>query len=84
MLGNDTITEKVGETLQNDTTVVAMKETIEKLTTTPVNQWLPDLVKQYLVPFGIKLLVAIVVLILGRWCIKLVKNWMANGLMKNH
>lgn len=84
MLGNDTITEKVGETLQNDTTVRAMADTFEKITSTPASEWLPDLVKQYLVPFGIKLVVALVVFILGRWLIKLVKKWMANGLMKKH
>lgn len=84
MLGNDTITEKVGETLQNDTTVRAMADTFEKITSTPMSEWLPDLVKQYLVPFGIKLVVALVVFILGRWLIKLVKKWMANGLMKKH
>ena len=84
MIENDTITSKVGETIQNDTTVKAMAETFEKLTTTPVSEWLPDLVKQYLVPFGIKLLVALVVLILGRWLIKLAKKWMANGLMRKH
>lgn len=71
MLENDTITEKVGETF-------------EKLTTTPVSQWLPELVKDYLVPFGIKLVVALVVFILGRWIIKLVKRWMSNGLMQKH
>lgn len=84
MIGNDTITSKVGETIQNDTTVKAMAETFEKLTSTPVSEWLPDLVKQYLVPFGIKLVVALVVLILGRWLIKLAKKWMANGLMQKH
>ena len=84
MIGNDTITGKVGETIQNDTTVKAMADTFEKITSTPVNEWLPDLVKQYLVPFGIKLVVALVVFILGRWLIKLIKKWMANGLMKKH
>ena len=84
MLDNDTITEQVAETVQNDTTVMVMAETIEKLRTTPVNQWLPELVKQYLVPLGIKILVALLVLIIGRWCIKLVKRWMANGLMSRH
>ena len=84
MIGNDTITEKVGETIQNDTTVKAMADTFEKLTSTPVNEWLPELVKQYLVPFGIKLVVALVVFIIGHWLIKLVKKWMANGLMKKH
>lgn len=84
MIGNDTITEKVGETIQNDTTVKAMADTFEKITSTPVNEWLPELVKQYLVPFGIKLVVALVVFIIGHWLIKLVKKWMANGLMKKH
>lgn len=84
MIENDTITTKVGETIQNDTTVKAMADTFEKLTSTPVSEWLPDLVRQYLVPFGIKLLVALVVLIIGRWLIKLAKKWMANGLMHKH
>lgn len=84
MIENDTITSKVGETIQNDTTLKAMAETFEKLTSTPVSEWLPDFVRQYLVPFGIKLLVALVVLIIGRWLIKLAKKWMANGLMHKY
>lgn len=81
MLENDSITEQVSETIQNDSTVMAMAETYEKLKETPVSEWLPDLVRQYLVPFGIKLAVAVIVLILGRWVIKLTKNWMAKGLL---
>ena len=84
MLENDTLTEKVGETVQNDSTVMAMADTIQKLKETPVSEWLPQLVKQYLVPLGIKILVAILILIIGRWVIKLVKNWMARGLMSKH
>lgn len=84
MIENDTITAKVGETIQNDTTVKAMADTFEKLTSTPVSEWLPDLVKQYLVPFGIKLVVALVVFIIGHWLIKFAKKWMANGLMQKH
>ena len=48
MIENDTITTKVGETIQNDTTVKAMADTFEKLTSTPISEWLPDLVRQYL------------------------------------
>lgn len=84
MLENDTLTEKVGETIQNDSTVMAITETVQTLRDTPVSEWLPQLVKQYLVPLGIKILVAIFVLIIGRWVIKLVKNWMARGLMSKH
>ena len=81
MLENDTLTEQVSETIQNDTTVQAVLETVEMLRDTPVSEWLPQLVRQYLVPFGIKLVIAIVVLIIGRWLIKLAKKWMANGIM---
>ncbi len=84
MLENDTLTEQVSETIQNDSTIVAMGETLQMLKETPVSEWLPQLVKQYLVPLGIKILVAILVLIVGRWIIKLAKNWMAKGLMSKH
>ena len=84
MIENDSITEQVGETIQNDTAAMTVVETIDKLRTTPVNEWLPELVHQYLVPLAIKLFVALIVLIIGRWCIKLVKRWMANGLMQKH
>jgi len=81
---NDTLVEQVSETIQDTTAVNSMVEGVKKLATTPVSEWLPDLVKEYLVPFGLKLLAAIVVLILGRWAIKLIKKWMANGLMSRH
>ena len=81
MLENDTLAEQVGETIQNDTTVQAMMETVEMLRDTPVSEWLPQLVQQYVVPFAIKLVIAIIVLIIGRWLIKLAKKWMANGLI---
>lgn len=84
MLENDTITEQVTETVQNDSTVQAMAETLEMLRETPVSEWLPQLVRQYLVPLGIKIVVAIIVLFIGRWLIKLAKKWMANGLMSKH
>lgn len=84
MLQSDTITEQVGETIQNDSTIVAMGETLQMLKETPVSEWLPQLVKQYLVPLGIKIAVAVIVLIIGRWIIKLAKNWMAKGLISKH
>lgn len=84
LVGIDTLTEKVGETIQNDSTVQAITETYEMLRETPVSEWLPQLIRQYVVPFGIKLLVAIIVLIIGRWLIKWIKKWMANGLMSRH
>ena len=71
---NDPLVEQVTETVQDTTAVNSMVEGVKKLATTPVSDWLPDLVKDYLVPFGIKLVAAIVVLLLGRWVIKLIKK----------
>ncbi len=82
MLENDTIAGQVTETISNDSTVQAMAETVQMLRETPVNVWLPQLVKDYLVPLGIKILVSILVFVIGRWIIKLIKNRLANGLLK--
>lgn len=82
MLENDTIVGQVTETISNDSTVQAMAETVQMLRETPVSVWLPQLVKDYLVPLGIKILVSILVFIIGRWIIKLIKNRLANGLLK--
>lgn len=65
---------EVSETIQDTAAVNGMAENIRKITTTPISDWLPDLVKEYVVPFGIKLVVAIIVLLLGRWIIKLIQK----------
>ena len=84
IIGMDTLTEQVEEVIQNDSTVQVITETYEMLRETPITEWLPQLIKQYLIPLGIKLLVAIFVLIIGRWIIKWIKKWMAHGLMSRH
>ena len=71
---NDSIAGKVSEAIQDTTVVNSMAESIRKITTTPVSEWMPDLVREYVVPFGIKLVAAIIVLILGRWIIKLIQK----------
>ena len=81
---NDSIVTEVSEAIQDTTALSEMTEGIKYLTTTPVSEWLPELVRTYLVPLGLKILAAIVVLFLGRWVIKLIKKWMANGLMSRH
>lgn len=73
-MANDTIVSQVGETIQNDSTIVAMAETFEKVKDTPISEWLPNLVNNYLVPLGLKLLVAFLILIVGRWLVKVLKN----------
>ena len=74
IMENDTLVEEVTETIQDTTAVNNMVDGVKKLATTPVSDWLPDLVKDYVVPFGIKLVAAIIVLLLGRWIIKLIKK----------
>lgn len=71
---NDTVIEQVTETIQDTTAVNNMVGGIKELVTTPVSEWLPVLLKEYVVPFGIKLVAAIVVLLVGRWAIKLIKK----------
>lgn len=78
---NDSIVNEVTHSIQDTSTVNQMTEGIRRIATTPVSDWLPQLVHEYLIPLGIKILAAIVVFILGRLVIKLVKKWMANGLM---
>lgn len=82
MSENDTLVEQASETISNDSTVQAMAETVQMLRETPVDVWLPQLVKDYLVPLGIKILVSIIVFIIGRWIIRLIKNRLAGGLLR--
>lgn len=62
-------------------TIPSLTGTYEMLRNTPASEWVPQLVREYIVPFGIKLVVALVVLVIGRWVIKWIKRWMANGIM---
>ena len=80
----DTLVEQVSETIQDTATVNNMVESVKKLATTPVSDWLPDLVKEYVVPFGIKLVAAVVVLLLGRWVIKLVKKGLTKMMLRRN
>ena len=73
-MANDTIISQLGETIQNDSTIMTMAETIEKVKDTPISEWLPRLVNNYLVPLGIKLVAAILIFIVGRWLVKVIKN----------
>ena len=81
---NDSIVNEVTQTLQDTTALSHMTQGIKYVATTPVSDWLPQMVHDYVVPLGLKLLAAIIVFLLGRWIIKLIKKWMANGLMSRH
>ena len=77
---NDSIVSEVTETLQDTTVVNEMTHSIKSLVNTPVSEWMPQLVHDYLIPFGLKLLAAIVVYILGRWVINLVKKGLSRAM----
>lgn len=81
---NDSIVTEVGEAIQDTSALTQVTESIKYVASTPVSEWLPQLVREYIVPLGLKILAAIVVFLLGRWIIKLIKKWMANGLMSRH
>ena len=83
-MGNDSIVADVAETVTDTTAISKVSESLKYITTTPVSEWVPELVRTYLVPLGLKILAAVIVFLLGRWIIKLVKKWMANGLMSRH
>lgn len=83
-MGNDSIVTEVAETVTDTTAIGQVSESLKYITTTPVSEWVPELVRTYLVPLGLKILAAVIVFLLGRWIIKLVKKWMANGLMSRH
>jgi small conductance mechanosensitive channel len=78
---NDSIVSEVEKSIQDTTALNQMAESFRRVTTTPVSDWLPQLVHDYLIPLGLKILAAIVVFFVGRLIIKLVKKWMANGVM---
>ena len=44
---NDSIVTQVAETVQDTSAYATMTEGIRKLATTPVSEWLPDLVKEH-------------------------------------
>lgn len=71
---NDSIVSEVTGTIQDTTVVNEMAQSIKSIVNTPVSEWMPLLVHDYLIPFGLKLVAAIVVYILGRWVIKLIKK----------
>ncbi len=74
MAANDTIVSQLDQTLKNDSTAMAVIESLGKAKDTPVSEWLPKLVNDYLIPLGVKILVVLVVYFLGRWIIKLLKK----------
>ena len=71
---NDTIVNQVSGVIQDDSAIQNMADAVRRMSNTPFSEWFPELIRTYVVPLGIKIILALVVLILGRWLIKLIKN----------
>lgn len=71
---NDTIVSEVTEVIKDESAIQNMADAVHRIASTPFSEWFPELIKTYVIPLGIKIVIAFVVLFLGRWLIKLVKN----------
>lgn len=71
---NDTIIAEVSKVVKNDSAIQNLADAAHRIAETPFSEWFPEMVKTYVVPFTIKLVVAIIVLIVGRWLIKIIKK----------
>lgn len=83
-MGNDSIVAEASEVVQDTSALSQMNESLKYFTTTPLSEWVPELVRTYVVPLALKIFAAILVFFIGRWIIKLIKNGLANGLLSRH
>ena len=83
-MGNDSIVVEASEVVQDTSALSQMNESLKYFTTTPLSEWVPELVRTYVVPLALKIIAAILVFLIGRWVIKLIKNSLATGLLSRH
>ena len=81
---NDTLIEQVSETIQDQSAIENMADAVRKVIETPFSVWFPELVKTYVVPLAIKLVVAVIVLLVGRWLIKVTKKGLTNMMLRSN
>ena len=81
---NDTLVNQIEEVIQDKSSIENMADAIQKVTTTPISDWLPELIKTYIIPLGIRIILSIIVLIVGRWLIKQIKKGLTNMLNRRN
>lgn len=59
------------------------RQTLEYITSTPVDQLLPDLLKE-VIHFGIKVLLALLIYFIGAWLIKKIRNILRKGFLRKN
>ena len=83
-MGNDSIVAEATEVVQDTSSLSQLNESLKYFTTTPLSEWVPELVRTYVVPLALKIFAAVIVFLIGRWIIKLIKNGLATGLLSRH
>lgn len=79
-MDNDTLVTQVSETIKDETTIEDLADAVHRIASTPFSEWFPEVIKTYIVPLGIKIVIAIVVLFLGHWLIKFIKKALTKAL----
>ncbi|MGP1446988.1 MAG: mechanosensitive ion channel family protein [Candidatus Limimorpha sp.] len=57
-----------------DSTLSNLEEAVQVFKEAPATDWIPMLLKNYLVPLGIRVIAAVLVFIVCRWAIELIRN----------
>lgn len=79
----EVIDSTLNKTFEGDTAVMQAKEVIDTIKKESFPTWLSEVTHQYLIPFGIKILISIAILIIGYWVIKLLKR-IVKGALERH
>ena len=79
----EVIDSTLNKTFEGDTALMQAKEVIDTIKEESFPTWLNEITHQYLIPFGIKILISIAILIIGHWVIKLLKK-IIKGALERH
>lgn len=79
----EVIDSTLNKTFEGDTALMQAKEVINTIKEESFPTWLNEITHQYLIPFGIKILISIAILIIGHWVIKLLKK-IIKGALERH
>ncbi len=79
---NDSIVSEVSTVVKESSSLENMADVVQKVSSTPFSEWFPELIKTYVVPLGIRIVVALVVLVVGRWLIKRIKQGLSKSMLR--
>lgn len=79
----EAIDNTINQTIEGDSDAMQVKEVIDTIKEESFPTWLDEITHQYLIPFGIKVLISIAILIIGHYVIKLLKR-LLKGVLERH